>query len=274
MRKPGFFKRIGIGWRLTKVSLGVLRKDKSLLLLPLLSFLIIVVSWIVFIVSIFLTVFPMGTFNIALFIVGIFFLYFFTYFITTFFAAAVMGAAMIRLNGGVGSAGEGLRVAARNAGRILGWAILSATVGVILRAIAERFGIIGRIVAGGASIAWGILTYLVIPAMIFERLGPWSAVKRSSRLIKETWGEAAGGYFTMGAIFALLGLLGILIFLAGIAIGSLTAILVFGIAAIVYWLILALFASTAQSILVTALYRYATTGQVAEGWPAGVLAPR
>ncbi len=273
-RKPGFFERVGIGWRLTKVSFGVLRKDKSLLLLPLLSFMIIAVSWVVFIISIFFMVFPTGTFNIALFLVGVFFLYFLTYFITAFFAAAVMGAAMIRLNGGVGSAGEGLRVAARNVGRILGWAILSATVGVILRAIAERFGIIGRIIAGGASIAWGILTYLVIPALIFERLGPWSAVKRSGRLIRETWGEAAGGYFTMGAIFVLLGLLGVPIFLAGVAIGSFTAIVVFGIAAIVYWLILALFASTAQSILVTALYRYATTGQVAEGWPAGMMAPR
>jgi len=270
----GFFERVGIGWKLTKVSLGVLRKDKGLMLLPFLSFLIIAVSWIVFIASIFLTVFPTGTLNVALFVVGIFFLYFFTYFVTAFFAAAVMGAAMIRLNGGVGSAGEGLRVAARNVGRILGWAILSATVGVILRAIAERFGIVGRIIAGGASIAWGILTYLVIPALIFERLGPWAAVKRSGGLIKQTWGEAAGGYFTMGAIFALLGLLGLLIFLAGVAIGTLTAIVVFGIIALIYILILALFASAAQSILVTALYRYATTGKVAEGWPTSLMPSR
>ena len=39
-RKPGFFQRLRIGWQLTKVSLGILRKEKGLILLPFLSLLI------------------------------------------------------------------------------------------------------------------------------------------------------------------------------------------------------------------------------------------
>jgi len=262
---------LGIGWKLTKVSLGVIRKEKSLLLLPLMSFLIIGIAWAVFIISIFWTIWPSGVFNVTLFVVGLFLLYFFTYFVTTFFAAAIMGVAMIRLNGGDPTIGDGLRIAKENIGRILAWAVISATVGVILRALAERAGWIGRIIAAGASLAWGILTYLVLPSLIFEKLGPWAAVKRSGSLIKKTWGEAAGGYLTMTGIFVLLGLVGFLFVIIGVAIGTLTAILVMFLVAIVYWLILALFATAAQGVLVTALYRYATTGQVVEGFPTGPL---
>lgn len=86
--------------------------------------------------------------------------------------------------------------------------------------------------------------------------------------MKQTWGEAAGGYFTMGGIFFLLGLVGMVFVLVGVATGSVAAILVAFLAAVVYWLILALFASAAQGILVTALYRYATQGQVAPGFPS------
>jgi len=272
VRKLGFFERLGIGWKLTKVSLGVIRKEKSLLLLPLISFLIIGISWAVFLISIFLTVWPSGTFNVVVpFIVGLFVLYFLTYFVTTFFAAAVMGVAMIRLNGGNPTIGDGLRIAKQNIGRILAWSIISATVGVILRALAERAGWIGRIIAAGAGLAWGILTYLVLPSLIFEQLGPWAAVKRSGSLIKKTWGEAAGGYLTMSAIFVLFGLVGLLFIIIGVAIGTVTAIVLMALVAIVYWLILALVASAAQGVLVTALYRYATTGQVADGFPTGPL---
>src|SRR2546430_5683722 len=36
-RKLGFFERMRIGWRLTKISLGILRKEKGLIVLPFLS---------------------------------------------------------------------------------------------------------------------------------------------------------------------------------------------------------------------------------------------
>src|SRR6266540_3015620 len=169
-RKPGFFQRLSIGWKLTKVSLGVLRKEKGLVLLPFVSLLITVGVWAIFFVSI-------------------------------YFNAAVMGAAMIRLNGGDPTISDGLKVARANIRRIAGWALLTATVGLILRAVSQRFGFIGRVIAGIAGAAWGIVTYLVVPVLIFEKIGPWAAVKRSGSLLRQTWGEAAGGYLTLGGIF-------------------------------------------------------------------------
>ncbi|HKW43813.1 MAG TPA: DUF6159 family protein [Thermoplasmata archaeon] len=265
---------MGIGWRLTKLSLGVLRKEKGLILLPFLSLLITGAAWAVFLITIFFVATPTGAFNSVLFYIGLAIVYFVTFFVSIYFNAAVMGAAMIRLNGGDPTISDGLKVARENVRRIAGWALLTATVGLILRAIAERFGFVGRIVAGIAGLAWGVATYLVVPVLIFEKIRPWAAVKRSGSLLKQTWGEAAGGYFTLGGIFFLLGLLGLPLLLVGVLIGGLIPIVTFAAITVIYWLILGLLGSAAQSILVTALYRYATTGQLGFGFPQNVFAGR
>src|SRR2546427_298024 len=137
-------------------------------------------------------------------------------------------------------------------GRIAGWALVTATVGLILRAIAERFGFIGKIIAGAIGAAWGIVTYLVVPVLVFEKLRPWAAVKRSGSLLRQTWGEAAGGYLSLGAIFVLLALPGLLAPLLGFALAGAVGLAVGLGIAVVYWLILGLVGSAAQSILVTA----------------------
>ena len=272
-RKLGFFERMRIGWRLTKLSLGILRKEKGLIVLPFLSLLLTGVAWLAFFVSIFFfTSTPTSPWGSWPFYVGLALVYFFTFFVSIYFNAAVMGAAMIRLNGGDPTISDGLRVAKENWKRIAGWALVSATVGLILRALAERFGFIGRIVAGFAGAAWGIVTYLVVPVLIFEKIGPWAAVRRSGSLLRKTWGEAAGGYITLGAIFVLLALPGIAFFVIGALVGGVIGLIIGVAIAAIYWLILGLLGAAAQSILVTALYRYATTGKLGFGFPEGLLA--
>src|SRR5205809_8103669 len=162
----------------------------------------------------------------------------------------------------------------QNLKRIAGWALVSATVGLVLRAIAERFGVIGRIVAGFAGVAWWIATYLVVPVLIFEKIGPWAAVKRSGSLLRKTWGEAAGGYLSLGGIIVLLALPALLAPLLGFLLGGVIGLVVGLGIAVVDWLILGLVGSATQSILVTALYRFATTGKLGFGFPQDLLAAR
>ena len=266
-RKLGFFERLRIGWRLTKVSLGVLRKEKGLVLLPFLSFLITVAGWAILFITVLFLARPSEMLGAWFFYVGLAVVYFVTFFVSIYFNAAVMGAAMIRLNGGDPTIADGLKVARENIRRIAGWALLTATIGLILRAVSERFGGVGRIVAGVVGAAWSIVTYLVVPVLIFEKLRPWAAVKRSGSLLRQTWGEAFGGYVTLGGIFVLLALPMLIVILLGALAGGVTGLLVALGVAIVYWLILALVGSAAQSILVTALYRYATTGKLGLGFP-------
>src|SRR5438552_4234309 len=275
VRRLGFFERLRIGWQLTKVSLSILRREKGLIVLPFLSLLTTGVAWILFFIGIFFFApTPTNPFGSVFFYAGLAVVYFVTFFVSIYFNAAVMGAAMIRLNGGDPTISDGLKVARQNIRRIAGWALVTATVGLILRAIAERFGFIGRIIAGAFGAAWGILTYLVVPVLIFEKLRPWAAVKRSGSLLRQTWGEAAGGYLSLGGIIVLLALPALLVPLLGFALGGVVGLVIgFGVA-VVYWLILGLVGSAAQSIQVTALYRYATTGKLGFGFPENLFAAR
>lgn len=266
--------RIGTGWQLTKTSLHVLGKDKELLLFPLLSGLAILGLLGVFVGGMFVTVGFGAAFGgdmTWLFAALMVVYYIVSFFIAFFFNAAVIGAATIRLNGGDPTLRDGLQIARANVRRIFLWALFAATVAMILRAIQERLGFIGKIIIGLVGIAWSLATFFVVPILVYEKLGPWAAVKRSAHLFKTTWGETLVGGFSLGAIFVLLGLAGLLAPILGFLAGSVVGLVVGIVVAVVYWVILALVASAASSILIAALYRYATTGKVAEdfqGLPA------
>ncbi len=272
--------RIGTGWQLTKTSLHVLSKDKELLLFPLISGLALIGILAVFVGGMFVA-FGFGTAfggdMTWLFAVLMIVYYFLSFFIAFFFNAAVIGAATIRLNGGNPTLGDGLRVARENVGRIFLWALFAATVAMILRAIQQRLGFVGKILIGLVGIAWSLATYFVVPVLVYEKIGPWAAVKRSAHLFKVTWGETLVGGFSMGAIFVLLGLAGILAPILGFLVGGVAGLVVGIVVLVVYWIVLGLVASAASSILIAALYRYATTGKVAEdfqGLPVFASPPR
>jgi len=273
--------RIGLGWQLTKTSLHVLRKDKELLVFPLLSGLVLLLLLGGFIGGMFVAFgfdALFGGSSTWIFVIVMAGYYILAFFVSFFFNAAIIGAATIRLNGGNPTLGDGLRIARENAGRILLWAVFAGTVAMILRAIQQRLGFIGKIVIGLVGVAWSLATYFVVPVLIYEKIGPWAAVKRSAHLFRTTWGETLVGGFSMGAIFVLAGFAGLLPILLGAWVGGVLGLLVGLVVAVVYWIILGLVASAASSILIAALYRYATTGKVAEdfqGLPMfGVAPPR
>lgn len=271
--------RIGTGWQLTKTSLRVLRQDKELILFPLISGLALLLILGGFIGGMFFTVgfaaFAGGD-STWLFAVLMVVYYVVAFFIGLYFNAAVIGAATIRLNGGNPTLSDGLRIARENIGRIFLWAVFAATVAMILRAIQERLGFVGKILIGLVGVAWSLATFFVVPVLIYEKLGPWAAVKRSAHIFKSTWGETIVGGFSMGAIFFLVGLAGVLAPILGFLLGGMVGLIVGIIVMVVYWLILGLVASAANSILIAALYRYATTGKVSEefrGLPMFNVAP-
>jgi hypothetical protein len=78
--------------------------------------------------------------------IGLFIYYFINYFIIVFFNCALVACAMIRFRGGNPTVRDGLTAARERLGLIAGWALLAATVGVILKVIEERVGFLGKIV--------------------------------------------------------------------------------------------------------------------------------
>ena len=213
------FQRISNSWELVKESLRVLQADKELLIFPVISSIGVMIVSLTFILPMIFA----GAFD-AIFAGGsevmgfvVMFAFYVVQYTVIFFAnTALVGAAMIRLRGGDPTVSDGLKVASSRFGAILGYALISATVGMILRLISQRGGTIGRIVSGLFGLAWNVATFLVVPVLAVENVGPIEAVKRSTALLKRTWGEQIAGNLGIGAIFGLL-LFGLII-LGGVVI--------------------------------------------------------
>lgn len=197
--------------------------------------------------------------------------YFLAAFVVVFFNVALVSCAMLRLDGGDPTFSYGIRMASARLKYIAEWALLSATVGLILQAISSRSGIIGKLIIGLVGLAWSVATYFVVPIIAFEQLGPIQAIKRSASVLKGTWGEALISNLGIGLIFFALALIGLIPLVIGIVIGGSVAIILGVVVAVVYWLCIAVLASAASGVLLTALYRYGTTGKLSEYYSEQVL---
>jgi hypothetical protein len=274
------FQRLSNSWELVKASTAVLRSDKELIVFPIVS---AIGSLIV-----------LATFAIPMFLAGVFdsmyvdgegfqplgmlvaFLFYLVQYTVIFFAnTALVGAALIRLRGGDPTVADGFRIASQRMGPILGYALISATVGMVLRAIAERTGFIGRIVISLIGFAWNIATYLVVPVLAAEEIGPIDAVKRSTQLLKRTWGEQLVGNAGVSAVF---GLMMFGVFLIGIPLIVLAAVseslVLVGIAVLLVvltTLALGVISSTLTGIYSAAVYRFAAEGEIAGGFSAEMI---
>ena len=275
------FDRLSRSWQLVKASGSVLMEDKELLIFPLISS----IATVVVVACFALPIIGMGALDglsggrnggmsTGAYVVGFLF-YLCQYFVIFFFNAALVGAAMIRLDGGNPSVGDGLRIAASKAGSILGYAFIAATVGMILRAIQERVGFIGKIVAGLLGAGWTIATYLVVPVLVARDVGPVEAVKESATLLKKTWGENVIGQAGLGFAFGLIQFsvitCGVLLVIAAAFTQNAPLIIltvVFVIAAVI---VTALIHSALSGIYAAALYRYASGGERTPGFDSSTL---
>jgi hypothetical protein len=203
----------------------------------------------------------------AVYTFGLFLFYCCNYFVMIFFNAGLVACAEIRMEGGDPTVGDGLRAAWSRLPAILGWAVVAATIGLVLRMIEERSNFVGKIVAGLLGMAWSLTSFLVVPILVVENEGPIAALKRSASMLKKTWGEQIIGNFSFGLIFMVLSLPAVLLVIAGVAAGSLTLI-VLGVLAVI---LIALAQSALQGIFQAALYLYMRDGVAPDGFDAGEL---
>jgi hypothetical protein len=266
------FQTFGRSWELVKASFNVLRTDKELMVFPLVSMIGVILVTIVFsipmVVTGILTSFAEGTNSTTQNVIGVALLFLFylaMYTIIIYSNVALVGAAMMRLRGEDPSVGDGFRIAGQHMPQIFGYAAISATVGVVLSMLRDGDNIVGRIVAGLLSFAWNVVTFLAVPVLIIENVGPVDAIKRSGALLRKTWGEqliANGGIgLVFGLItFAAILVIGVPLFALAVSAQSL-ALMITAVAVIILIMtLIGLFSSALNGVFQAALYNYAATG--------------
>jgi len=273
----GVFSRT---WALMGASWRVLMLDKELLLFPLLSMIATGLVTLTF-------VGPLaedrawlrlgdavGEFDQFLIYARLFLFYVCTYFTVVFFNASLIAAVILRLKGQSPTLMDGMRGAWTRKRELFAWTLLAATVGLLLKTMKDRSKNLTSLLFGALGLAWSLLTYFVVPILVVEGKGPVEAIKESAAMIKRTWGEELVGgisYSGLGWLFALPAI-AVAVFGAGSVMHGelLNGLLLIG-AAIVYGFLLSLTMTTLSSIFHAAVYHYARTGAVPQGFDAALL---
>lgn len=197
-----------------------------------------------------------------------------TYAVGIYFNAALAICVLGRLEGRTPTIADGLRGAFSCLPQIIGWAVVSSTIGLLLRIIGQRSGFIGRLAVNMVGMVWSVATLLVVPVLVAERKGPIEAVQESVQLLKRTWGEDLLATIGLGGIYFLFSLPGMFAFVVGA--GLLPSHLFLGLAvialSILYFPLLGLVFSTLSSIFNVVLYRYAKSGTITPGFDRDLLA--
>ena len=134
---------------------------------------------------------------------------------------------------------------------------MSVTVNLLIAFIRERAGLAGAVLGGIAGVAWNLATFLVVPVIAFEGLGPIDALKRSESIFRKRWGVQITGQAAVGGLVALAGfvpaVLLVLLGARGASGGLQWALIAIGVVVGVIALVVA---RTVGVVFAVALYRY------------------
>lgn len=272
-------------WALTRASFGVIRQDREMFWFPILAG---VFS------ALFSAALLVPTFVLQLFertgheglVVGpleavvLFVTYFGLSFIATFFNVCVVYTTRVRLSGGDATFLESIKFALGRAHLIAGWSVVSATMGLLLRALdsaAQRAGLVGKIMLvilrALLATAWALSTVFVVPSMVYKGLGPVGAFRDSVATLRQTWGENLVRYYGLGLVAFVCSLPALALIIGGVALASAVppiGVVLIAIGALGLLAVSVLF-NMAGMVFKTALYHWATTRTAPSGFEPDML---
>jgi hypothetical protein len=265
----GFFATISRGWKMSKLSMSVVKKDPELIIYMFISGFLSLLAMIAMSMPQYLeqawTLDSEGQMTPQY--MGFIFLGYMTIsIVVTFWNSAIVANSHIRLTGGDPKFMDGVSAAMSKLHIIIVWGIIAGTVGLLLKilnqAAREQKGgaaILAMILTAIGAAIWWMMTFFMIPHMIIEGKGLGDSLKSSKKMFFKSWGEniTSGlgigliGFFFMAVIaiitFALMAVLGPLWYI-GLAFGAVA------IAIALAWV------NAAEQVAVTALYLYSKNG--------------
>ena len=285
-------------WKLLQATWSVLQVEKSLALYPILAVsMVLLISLILFgggfalfythpewaeaLEALMQSSEQGGTEHLWLMaggLIALFAYYLAIYFITYYFMTGLAGAALMRFDGEDPTLGDGLRIASSRIKVIFGFALIAATIGVLLAILRgnQNRGI-GSGLAMLGGFAWNVASFLVLPMIAAKQVGPIEAVKESAALLRKTWGEQLIGTAGLGLVFGLLAVM-VVLGTGGAAVlvvrvlDQPTLMIAVGVLGFCLFALLMILSSTLTAIYRAALYRYAAVGAVSEQFDQALVA--
>jgi hypothetical protein len=264
-------------------AVSTLRRNSAMLAFPVLSAAVVAVATLVILAPVAFHLGSqvvagveqpqLGALDIALLVVS----FLVNAAVVAFFSGALTSEALVVIKGGHASVGHGFGAAASRLPQLMAWGLVTSTIGLLLRALRERAGIAGALLAIIGGIAWGIATVFVLPVIMVEGRYPLPAIRRSIEVLKTFFGPGvalkglrrAWGY---GVGYLLLTIGGIVLGVVLIVIGAMAfsssqpvlgvppiigGVLVFGLVAVVQ--------SALGAMVSAVLYVFATESTTPEG---------
>jgi hypothetical protein len=278
--------RLTRGWSMARASYSVLRRYPKLAVLPVFSGAILLVVGGAIASSLLPQLGPLhaltngiwdklgtnGSGNVWFYVSVVAVIYVLTA-VMVFCNVALIHCALRCHAGQEPSVRAGLAAAAGRLPQILGWALVAVTIGTVLNVLEnilkDYLGFIGEWIGGLFGLAWSVVTYFVLPVLAIEGVGPITAIRRSSAIVKSRWGESLAGEVRFGLLGILFFLQAAALFFVGLAImlaygGTALAglgplLMVLGVA---YGLATIVVLQALSTIFQAGVYVYASTGVV------------
>jgi hypothetical protein len=182
-------------------------------------------------------------------------------FVASYFTAALVAATRTVFRGDEPSIRRALAAAWQRKLPLLAWSLVAAVVGVVVRLIESNDNVVARVVAGVFAVAWSVMTFFVVPVIVFRDPSVTELFEESARTFKDTWGESIGALGAIDVVTLSLLVVGAVsggvTFVATTGLGTvqlLATLLVGGTAVSIGLLV----GKTLSGIAKTALYVYAT----------------
>ena len=269
----GFFATIGRGWKMSKLSMSVVKKDPELIIYMFICGFLSLLTMIGMSIPQYLeqawAVDAEGQMTGAY--MGFVFVGYMTIsIVVTFWNSAIVANSHIRLTGGDPKFMDGVSAAMSKIHIIILWGIIAGTVGLLLKvlnqAAREQKGgaaVFAMILSAIGAAIWWMMTFFMIPHMIIEGKGLGESLKSSKQMFFKSWGENITSGLGIGIIgFFFIAVIAIITFGMVVALGPFwyigIAIGALGIATALAWM------NAAEQVAVTALYLYSKNGEMPE----------
>lgn len=258
-RKLGFFGSLRAGMQIVPTCWRVLASDPQILVVPFVVLIMgaaIALSYAAMLggltdlarggrITVLVKMFPL---TVILSVLG------------TIGQAVVVAAAAVRLEGGQARLATAWTRAVLRLPHLLAFGVVLAGERTVTNFLRSFRGL--RLLADLTDRAWDFATFLAVPAIVFEDLGPFAAVKRSGALVKSRWGVqlTATGVITLTLFVAALPLvfIGVFALTLAVPVGLLVLVVVFTVIVSV--------SSALNGVFAAAMYRFATTGVIRGGF--------